>query len=98
MKDIKRIYHEGGIELHPDTEKLIQQYLTKNTNFSMKKGPPGLHSEVQALNQIYQEAGGANNLREIYLGTKNIQGGSDFIACPNCGGIIPSNVKVFTGR
>ena len=100
IDDLKQLYSESGTPLHPDTERLIRNHINEiNGNpIDTQAGPPGTHVEIQVLNDLYTQAGGAPNISEATIATVYPDGGP-FIACSNCTGIIGNapNVDVITG-
>jgi len=90
MDDIKDLYRQDGTRLHPDTERLIRAHINRNADseFSTFDGPPGTHAEIQALNDLYIRAGGADNISSGSIATVRTGNGSDFRACSNCAGIL----------
>lgn len=102
MNQIKQRYKDRGINLHPDIEKLIYSYVSKNVGKVLQQrevGVPGLHSEVLALNDLYNQVGGAKNIKQGYVQTFHTDGtGHKFPACNNCSGIIPNSFDILTGK
>ena len=70
----------------------------KNKYGCLRNISPGTHVEIQVLNDLYTQAGGAPNISEATIATVYPDGGP-FIACSNCTGIIGNapNVDVITG-
>jgi len=100
---LKRLYlgEDGnGIPLHPDTEALIRNYINQSETgvFNVGDGVPGAHAEIQALNSLYTQAGGRENLNNVRVGTVLTRDSTDFETCNNCRGIIEGdpNVLVLT--
>ncbi len=102
MNQIKQRYKDRGINLHPDIEKLIYSYVSKNVGKVLQQrevGVPGLHSEVLALNDLYNQVGGAKNIKQGYVQTFHTDGTDHkFPACNNCSGIIPNSFDILTGK
>ena len=106
MTEIRRHYAEVGNPLNPTLEIEIRRYINETGEFSTFKGVPGLHAEIQSVNDVLNQlenAGYVLNrsvLASIDSATFKLwvpnQGGR-FEACPNCDGILRS-VRIRTGR
>jgi hypothetical protein len=88
-------------------KKLISDHIQSQPNFSIKDGGPGLHAEVQAVNDIFNElaAHGIDpvtfDLRRIEVATYKTNGkyvGEAFPACKNCDGILIEPINILTRR
>lgn len=76
--------------------------------FLDEAGPPGMHAEVLAVNQLFHRMDSAGipinqeNLGKISVATFYVQGnrhrGNHFPACNNCGGILSEPISIRTGR
>jgi len=107
MKAVENAYNDAGQKLNPLTKQNIQDYISSQTSFPVQAGVPGLHAEVQSLNSVYNSVPDPTkiNLGDINIATNKIgktssagQQGGSFQACKHCGGIIPPEVNVTTGR
>jgi filamentous hemagglutinin len=107
MKAVENAYNDAGQKLNPLTKQNIQDYISSQTSFPVQAGVPGLHAEVQSLNSVYNSVPDPTkiNLGDINIATNKIgktssagQQGGAFQACKHCGGIIPPEVNVTTGR
>lgn len=99
LNELRDLYDQNGTPLHPDTERLIRQHIENGGPFDTRAGVPGTHVEIQALNDLYTQAGGADNLSQVTIATIQTDG-ADFPACTNCGSILDGdpNVTIVTGR
>ncbi len=112
IQGVSDAYAAAGQSLHALTEQNIRDYLTNTEahghTFANFAGVPGLHAEVQAMNDLYNklpDPAAAVENKELAVVTyklaktsKGGEQGGEFLACSNCGGIIPENVNVVTGR
>ena len=111
IKHLKYIYKEGPFEmvLHPETERRIRDHIEVNRNVLLDEaGPPGMHAEVLAVNQLFHKMDAAGipinqeSLGKVTVATFYVQGnkhrGNHFPACHNCGGILSRPMKIQTGR
>ena len=89
MDVVRDQYAANGPGLHPDLDALIEQYVSRpGAKYNTIDGPPGTHSEIQALNQLIHDAGGIDNLGSVNIATRYPDSGNNFDACDNCGGIL----------
>ena len=112
IEGVSDTYAKAGQVLNPLMADNIRDFLVKTEakgeTFANFAGVPGLHAEVQAVNDLYNkldDPAAALKNKEIAVATYKLgktsggchQGG-EFLACSNCGGIIPEDVDVVTGR
>ncbi|WP_199608602.1 contractile injection system protein, VgrG/Pvc8 family [Flocculibacter collagenilyticus] len=103
IRRVERLYIDSGQQLHPRTKELISKHVGSSgeKTFETFAGIPGLHAEVQAVNDIFNQVKNAN-LKDIDVATFKISkvgsNGEPFKACSNCGGILRPPINVITGR
>ncbi|PHM49303.1 YwqJ-related putative deaminase [Xenorhabdus miraniensis] len=111
IEGLQDMYKKNGQTLHPMTQLLVEEHISHNKNMlPTMAGIAGLHAEVQALNQVFMEAGKpsdplnparyAKAMLQSSIFTKRLttkKAGQDFPACHNCSGIIQSPANVITG-
>ena len=90
MDFVRQQYVDADMTLHQDTADIIENYIRNppNDEFLISRGYPGLHAEVQAMNDIYNQAGGRANVSSVNISTVFTDTGDAFGACPNCASII----------
>jgi RHS repeat-associated protein len=98
--EVRRLYAEAGNELNPIIEQRIRAQIANNPALDPTRGLPGLHAEVQAANDVLNQAGEDAALDAVDVATSKItpmegQGGA-FPACENCSGILDSS-HIVTG-
>jgi hypothetical protein len=108
MSKLKQLFAESGNPLHPQMESRISNYINgAGTKHDLTRGLPGLHAEVQSVNDIFNQMTKANlvidtaSLSKLKVATYKLapldgQGGP-FVACPHCGSILES-IQIITGR
>jgi hypothetical protein len=92
--------------LDPKTKELVRDYLENNSSFPANAGPPGMHAEVLAVNELFIQmrssgiAITADNLATIKVATYKVQSsnGNRFVAYINCSGILKHPIDIFTGH
>ncbi|AEA66851.1 MULTISPECIES: RHS repeat-associated core domain-containing protein [Pseudomonas] len=92
-------------ELQGPTRELIEKHIDAcNAIIPIRAGGPGAHGEVGVLNSVVALYPGQAErvLSDTTLFTEKLTGQltqpEPFIACFNCSGIIPENVRISTGR
>ena len=106
LDKVEETYNSIGDKLNPRMRGLISNYLDEGPNgdgiFSTDQGMPGFHAEVRATNQAFNLVNNPEiGLDKFNVATIKLAGklpGGDFIACPNCSGILPSPINIVTGR
>lgn len=111
MEHLKGIYKKDPfyMVLHPEMERKIREHIEVNDRVLLDEaGPPGMHAEVLAVNQLFHRMDSAGipinqeNLGKISVATFYVQGnrhrGNHFPACNNCGGILSEPISIRTGR
>ena len=105
IEQIKRAYYDKGNPLHPHTEQLINHHINGRDTFDIHAGMPGLHTEVQVVNNVFQmlDKRGVDamtfDLTQVSVGTKKLKSNSvsqDFPACTNFS-VILSGIDIYTG-
>jgi hypothetical protein len=106
MKRVRGLYAEPGNPLNPMIDRRILEYIVDGPRlklFSTKDGIPGLHAEIQAVNDILNKMPMSSDLdlTKIKVATVKLSPGEGqgepFPACKNCGSILPSSISVLTG-
>ncbi|HBE18664.1 MAG TPA: hypothetical protein DEG17_02850 [Cyanobacteria bacterium UBA11149] len=111
MGNIKRIYKDSGNPLHPKMEEKIRKWISEaGREFSTKAQIPGLHAEVQAVNNLLNrlDEAGVEITDEILAriqvavyrvapGSPEIKQGDHFPACKNCKNIL-KGFNILTGE
>ena len=109
FKHVENLYESKDNPLNAFTKKLINNHLDKqNVNtFSTRDGLPGLHAEVQSVNDAFNFLSNSHkvdldkfDLSKIKVSTYKLQGadGGAFEACSNCTNIISNPIDIITGR
>ncbi|MFZ6781341.1 DUF4214 domain-containing protein [Undibacterium sp. Ji83W] len=108
ISGVRDAYARSGQKLNGLTAQQIRDYVSSEKVFAQQAGVPGLHAEVQAANDLYNKlvnpAGALMNgdisVVTYKLGKTSGSGmqGGPFLACSNCGGILPPQINVVTGR
>ncbi len=99
MQGVEASYRDAGQTLNPTTRQQIADYISSNDTFQVKDGVPGLHSEVQATNWIYNNVGGAS-ASDVNVATYKLTSpypGQAFPACSNCQGIMGDVNEITAG-
>lgn len=99
---VEQLYVASNNPLHPITKAKILEHVGDGSKiFPTQAGIPGLHAEVQAVNEIIQRVPNGFDLSKINVSTIKLypgQGqGLPFPACFNCGGILSDSVNILTG-
>ena len=94
------------ISLHPEMEKMIRNYIEARKGIILERaGPPGMHAEVVAVNDLFHRMDVAglsiqDNLEKISVVTFYVQGsknrGNHFPACTNCRNILSHPIFIIT--
>ncbi|WP_253938653.1 LysM peptidoglycan-binding domain-containing protein [Hahella sp. HN01] len=109
--EVRKLYElaeENPAPLSTNAEILIREYIGSAGEkiFSTDNGLPGLHAEVRAANDLFNQLSKHSlTLKEkIQVATVNIttnpaKKGKDFEACQNCSGILPSSIfEILTNK
>lgn len=105
MQKIADVYSSTSTPLNERTRKLIENSINNNDSYPLINGLPGMHAEVRTYNDITTKY---PNVVDSDISIATVRGGeategsrtvgSDFPACTNCSGILPSSVNIPTGR
>jgi hypothetical protein len=112
---LKDQYSAANKTLHPTTERWVRDFMQSkgpNGEFEVQWGRPGMHAEIQSVNDILNQLSPSNMtntevLQRVperidtatYRLTPEHSAGQPFVTCPHCDGILPpAVVKVLTGR
>ena len=106
LNHLEETYLSKGYTLDPKTEELVRDYLENNIRFPANAGPPGMHAEVLAVNELFIQMRNSGisitteNLATIKVATHKVQSsnGRQFVACVNCSGILKYPIDIFTGH
>lgn len=99
---VEQLYVASNNPLHPITKAKILEHVGDGSKiFPTQAGIPGLHAEVQAVNEIIQRVPNGFDLSKINVSTiklyPGLGQGLPFPACFNCGGILSDSVNILTG-
>ena len=94
--------------MHPQTKKLIAEFIAKNKKFRILDGLPGMHAEVLSTNNVFHQLTAKGKDPALYLDkievstirlTKHKQSEA-FPACRHCSGILSKSkgISIPTGR
>ena len=102
MKRVEELYADSGTPLHPIIKNKIWDHVGDGSKvFPTRAGIPGLHAEVQAVNDIVRQLPVDFDLSKVNVSTIKLSPGRGqgeaFLACYNCGGILHSSVNILTG-
>ena len=97
MRRVDSAYAEAGIPLNDRTRQMIWSHITSTDRFNVVEGLPGLHSEVLAVNDVFNAAPNID-IRNITVGTYHLPSSdpTSFPACTNCSGIL-KGIRIITG-
>ncbi|WP_212749162.1 YwqJ-related putative deaminase [Chitinivorax sp. B] len=110
LDEVAKLYAERGSGLSPAVERMIKKHIESKVDFPTHAGLPGLHAEVRAVNDVMNKltVRGFNpmefDVSKIQVSTFKLAPdkvggqGQPFLACSNCGSILPRELKVNTGR
>ncbi|RKZ76021.1 MAG: hypothetical protein DRR16_30755, partial [Candidatus Parabeggiatoa sp. nov. 3] len=112
IQHVSKLYKGNDNRLNPYTQKWIEDHIKRQGNvaFSNKDGFPGLHAEVQAVNDAFNFVTIDKHIDLDSYDKKNIKVSTykvsydnydtqkkPFEACSNCSGIL-SEVDIITGK
>ena len=106
MSEIYGLKQKDKIRLHPYMKELITDYIKKTKNYIDRNGGPGLHAEIIAVNDVFNELSRRGidpktyDLSKIEVATYLVKGmkidGKRFERCANCKGILGSRFLILT--
>ncbi|BCV65334.1 hypothetical protein TUM17387_06930 [Shewanella carassii] len=102
IRQVEKLYADSGNTLNSVTRNKILEYIGDGTSqFPTQAGIPGLHAEVQSVNNVINQVPVGFDLSKINVSTIKLAPGPGqglpFPACSNCGGILSSSVNILTG-
>ncbi|WP_425641695.1 YwqJ-related putative deaminase [Marinomonas gallaica] len=102
INQVEKLYADSGSPLNAVTRSRILDHIgDKSMQFPTQAGIPGLHAEVQSVNNVINQAPLGFDLSKISVSTIKLYPGSGqglpFPACTNCGGILSNHVNILTG-
>ncbi|GAB2197558.1 YwqJ-related putative deaminase [Sessilibacter sp. MAH4] len=110
MSEVRVMFGQSNNPLNPMTEKLILNHIGSKSSFPTTAGIPGLHAEVQAANDVFNQIARKGidvntfDLSKVQVSTfrlapdKTGGQGLAFDACSNCGSILSPPINILTGR
>lgn len=101
INEVEALYASADNPLNSITKQRILAHIDATKQFPTQAGIPGLHAEVQAVNEVLWKIPEGFDLSKINVSTIKLAPGSGqglpFPACTNCGGILSNSVNILTG-
>ncbi|WP_303493449.1 YwqJ-related putative deaminase [Saccharophagus degradans] len=102
IRQVEKLYADSGNTLNSVTRSRILEHIGDSTRqFPTQAGIPGLHAEVQSVNNVINQVPAGFDLSRINVSTIKLAPGPGqgmpFPACSNCGGILSNTVNILTG-
>lgn len=102
IRQVEKLYADSGNTLNSVTRSRILEHIGDGTRqFPTQAGIPGLHAEVQSVNNVINQVPAGFDLSRINVSTIKLAPGPGqgmpFPACSNCGGILSNTVNILTG-
>lgn len=102
IRQVEKLYADSGNTLNSVTRSRILEHIGDGTRqFPTQAGIPGLHAEVQSVNNVTNQVPVGFDLSRINVSTIKLAPGHGqglpFPACSNCGGILSNSVNILTG-
>ncbi|MDW6092432.1 YwqJ-related putative deaminase [Vibrio rhizosphaerae] len=98
---VSKLYKRSGNPLNEVTQAKIMEHIGDGKVFDTRAGIPGLHAEVQSVNNIINQLPEGFDLSKIKVSTVKLAPGNGqseaFPACSNCSGILSNQVDILTG-
>ncbi|ASA57855.1 YwqJ-related putative deaminase [Vibrio gazogenes] len=98
---VKELYEDAKNPLNQITQAEIMKHIGEGKVFDTIAGIPGLHAEVQSVNDIINQLPEGFDLSKVKVSTVKLAPGNGqgqaFPACTNCSGILSNQVDILTG-
>lgn len=102
IRQVEKLYADSGNTFNSVTRSRILEHIGDGTKqFPTQAGIPGLHAEIQSVNNVIHQVPAGFDLSRINVSTIKLAPGPGqglpFPACSNCGGILSNSVNILTG-